>query len=57
MDWAKLHGFEDKAKRIGKILVGPIAIEDEVKLFEFLCLVEGDMLIDKTDDIGCSKDV
>ncbi len=57
MDWAAVHGCTHQALRIGKILVGAIELEEEEKLFDFLCKVENDMLIDKTDELGCSKHV
>lgn len=49
--------MENCIDRVGKILVGEVSVDDEPKLFEFLCAVESDMLIDKLDPIGCSKSV
>ena len=53
--WASKRGLKDKARRVGRILIGEVSLQDEERLFEFLCNVESDMLIDKTDPLGCSK--
>lgn len=46
--WASERGLEDKAQRWGEMLVGNVVLEDEPALFQFLCDVEGDMVIEKT---------
>lgn len=43
-----------KISRIGKMLVGKVPVNREHELFEFLWKIEGRVLIDKTDPIGCS---
>lgn len=47
--------FKNKLSRVGKMLVGNVSINDEAKLFEFLWRIESQVLIDKSDPLGCSK--
>lgn len=43
-----------KISRMGKMLVGNVPTSREPELFEFLWKIEGRVLIEKSDPIGCS---
>lgn len=39
---------------MAKMLVGNVPLDKEIVLFEFLWRIEGGVLIEKNDPIGCS---